>query len=60
MAKYKKLIAAGLGFVVAGLAQYGPLLPEKYQPIAAGVVALATLFGVYQAENAPLDEGPGA
>ena len=58
LARASKLLVALLG-VVAQVAA-NPLVPAKYQAIAAAIIALATALGVYAVPNAPAAIAPAA
>lgn len=47
--RFKKAVAAGVGFVALALVQ--GLLHGTVEQAAEAVVATATIFGVYQAKN---------
>lgn len=48
MAKYSKLLAAGLGLIVMALAQFGVIdLTAQQDAIYNGLVMAATIFGVW-------------
>ena len=56
LARASKLLVALLG-VVAQVAA-NPLVPARYQAIAAAIIALATALGVYAVPNAPAAIAP--
>jgi len=61
IAKYKKFVwavASAVVIIATGLLQVGNVIPDKYTPWVAGLVAILGAAGVRQATNAPLDEGP--
>jgi hypothetical protein len=50
--RVRKLLYGALGFAVALAVLIPPEAPGKLNEIAAVAIALASLFGVYQAKNA--------